>query len=319
MWRKLIPSALQSTVARLMAAGLVLAASLMAGAPPAWAEPAHAAMASAATPAGREAHPALWKLGSGSTTIYLFGTVHALPAGVQWFSGPVANAFAASGELVTEIIDRSPEDMRAIVAAKALLPPGQNLRRMLSPVDRARYERSMRANGLAVNACDSFRPWYAAVALSTRPLLTSGFDPAHGADEELSARAAREARGHEALETPEYQLGLFAALPRATQLRYLHEVVRDMPLVQRELRAMVRAWAAGDAPRLARLMNEDSDDAHMRETLLVQRNKAWAQWIRARLSRPGTVFVAVGAGHLAGPDSVQSQLAIMGITAVRIQ
>ena len=266
-----------------------------------------------------EAHPALWKLRQGATTVYLFGTVHALPPGVAWFTGPVADAFGASGELVTEIIDLPPEDMQKLVAAKALLPPGQNLRLQLNRADRKAFERSMRANGLAENGFDRFRPWYAAVALSTRPLLISGFDPARGADEELSARATHEARKHEALETPEYQLGLFAALPRATQLRYLREVVRHMPSVQRELRAMVRAWEKGDAASLARLMNEDNDDPHMRKALLVDRNRAWARWIKARLSKPGTVFVAVGAGHLAGPDSLLEQLARMGFTAVRVQ
>ena len=264
-------------------------------------------------------HPALWKVTGGAATIYLFGTVHALPAGVPWFTGPVATAFQASGELVTEIIAPKPEDMRSVVAARALLPQGQNLRRMLSARDRVLFEGTMRRNGLAVNAFDAFYPWYAAVALSTRPLLASGYDPARGADEVLSNRAASDAHSHEALETAEYQLGLFAALPRSTQLRYLREVVQHLPSVQRELRSMVRAWEAGDAPRLAQLMNEDNDDPQMRAVLLVDRNKAWAQWIRARLNRPGTVFVAVGAGHLAGADSLQAQLAAMGISAARLQ
>src|SRR6185369_1001930 len=37
----------------------------------------------AATPV-REARPALWKLADADTTIYLFGTIHALPDGVEW-------------------------------------------------------------------------------------------------------------------------------------------------------------------------------------------------------------------------------------------
>lgn len=264
-------------------------------------------------------HPALWKITRGASTIYLFGTVHALPQGVMWFAGPVAKAFDSSGELVTEIIDRSPEEMRPIVAATALLPQGQNLRDELRPTDRLAFERTMRANGLAVDAFDRFRPWYAAVALSTRPLLQSGYDPAHGADEELSAKAVAKGRAHKALETAEYQLGLFAALPRATQLGYLREVVRSMPEVQRELHAMVRAWAAGDANRLARLMNEDDADPHLREVLLLKRNRVWARWIQTRLASPGVVFVAVGAGHLARPGSVLAQLRGLGIRAARVQ
>ena len=36
------------------------------------------------------------------------------------------------------------------------------------------------------------------------------------------------------------------------------------------------------------------------------------------MARPGTVFIAVGAGHLAGPDSVQAALAAHGLRATRV-
>jgi uncharacterized protein len=53
--------------------------------------------------------------------------------------------------------------------------------------------------------------------------------------------------------------------------------------------------------------------------LLVRRNKAWAQWIRARLDQPGTAFIAVGAGHLGGEGSVQDQLKALGVESARVQ
>jgi uncharacterized protein YbaP (TraB family) len=62
-------------------------------------------------------------------------------------------------------------------------------------------------------------------------------------------------------------------------------------------------------------MNEDESDPLLMKVLLVDRNKAWAKWIEDRLKQPGTVFVAVGAGHLAGKDSVQAQLAVDGVKA----
>ena len=47
-------------------------------------------------------------------------------------------------------------------------------------------------------------------------------------------------------------------------------------------------------------------------------NAAWARWINERMQRPGTVFVAVGAGHLAGPASVPSLLGAYGIASERV-
>ena len=52
--------------------------------------------------------------------------------------------------------------------------------------------------------------------------------------------------------------------------------------------------------------------------LLFNRNANWAKWIKARLDNPGTVFIAVGAGHLAGPKDVQDQLETLGIKTQRV-
>jgi uncharacterized protein YbaP (TraB family) len=263
------------------------------------------------------AHPALWRISKGGSTIYLFGTVHALPKGVDWFNGPLVAAFDRSNLLVTEIIDKKPEDMRDIVRAKAMLPEGQNLRAGLSPRTRAALEKALKGNGMPPAMLDGFQPWYAAVMLSTLPLMKSGYDPANGVDARLSTLA--QGKGHEALETPEYQLGLFEALPVATQKRYLTEVAEGAPKITAELGAMIAAWKAGDAPRLARIMNADESDPKLAEVLLIGRTRNWAQWIAKRLETPGTVFIAVGAGHLAGKGSVQDQLKKMGITASRVQ
>jgi uncharacterized protein YbaP (TraB family) len=86
------------------------------------------------------------------------------------------------------------------------------------------------------------------------------------------------------------------------------------------LDAMVAEWLEGDADSLARLMNDDmAGDEALMEKLLWQRNRTWANWVEKRLDTPGTVFVAVGAGHLAGAKSVQADLAAKGIKVSRVQ
>jgi uncharacterized protein YbaP (TraB family) len=84
------------------------------------------------------------------------------------------------------------------------------------------------------------------------------------------------------------------------------------------LKAYYAKWIAGDADGLAAMMNAELDDPLLRKRLLTDRNARWAQWIDQRLKQPGTVFVAVGAGHLAGSDSVQRQLRKRGIKARRV-
>jgi uncharacterized protein len=263
------------------------------------------------------ARPALWKLSDRDTTIYLFGTIHALPQGVNWFNGEVARAFNVSQELVTEIA--GPGDAKNELMRVAILPDGQSLRAMLPERDRAAYEKALTGLQMPAGALDRFEPWYAAIALSTMPLLKAGYGTEHGVEAALDAKAKALKRPHVGLETVEYQLGLFDSLPLDVQKRYLGEIVEHMPTIREELVAIVEEWKRGNAEKLAELMNADEDDPVLVATLITNRNRAWAEWVKARMAKPGTVFLAVGAGHLAGPGSLQDQLRALGFTTTRVQ
>jgi uncharacterized protein YbaP (TraB family) len=82
--------------------------------------------------------PALWKVADEDTTIYLFGTVHALPPGVPWYRDKVAVAFEESKELITEIVDEDQAAVQKAVMATAVLPAGKTLRGMMTPEERAK-------------------------------------------------------------------------------------------------------------------------------------------------------------------------------------
>ena len=110
-------------------------------------------------------------------------------------------------------------------------------------------------------------------------------------------------------------------MPEAMQLAQLGETLAQNDEIAAKLAPMLAAWSAGDVERLAALLNEDEDDSPgpgAAPLLFTERNANWARWIEARMARPGTVFIAVGAGHLAGPDSVQAALAAHGLRATRV-
>lgn len=265
------------------------------------------------------AKPALWKVQRGNTTIWLFGTIHMLPPGIDWFHGPVRDAFEGSQEFVTEIADTDPQEMQQLVAAHATLPQGQSLRGMLTPSLRAAYDKQLAQLQVSSQILDSYEPWYAAVSLSTMSLMRTGFNDQNGVEQVLDARAKQLGRPHGALETAAYQIGLFDSLPIESQKNYFSEVIEQLPTINDQLGQMVVAWRKGDADGLAKLLNTDEDDPMLLKTLLIDRNKNWAGWVKQRLGKPGSVFVAVGAGHLAGPASLQRQLAKQGIRVRRVQ
>jgi uncharacterized protein len=260
--------------------------------------------------------PAMWQVSDEDTTIYLFGTVHALNSDTQWYSGPIARAYEASDELVTEIAIGNPEaDARAIME-RAPLADGQTLRDLMTPENRAQYEDAMVTLGLPVEALDRYEPWYAAMTLTLLQAQTRGFDPQAGAETALAGRAEDKTRT--ALETVDEQIALFDTLPMEAQLVFLDQTVESMKSNVDILALMIDKWLEGDATALAAMMNDEIDDPVLYERLLTARNARWADWIKQRMDRPGTVFVAVGAGHLAGKGSVQDMLRKRGLKVRRV-
>ncbi len=278
-------------------------------------------VATAATPSEQTSTgPGLWKVADEDTTIYLFGTVHALPDSVDWYQGPIESALAASQELVTEIPSSATQDpaSQQLVMTKALLPADQSLRDMLSDSDRTTFETALTKMAMPPAAFDRFEPWFAGMTLSVLPLLKAGYSAESGVEAKLEQLAPADiARG--SLETMEWQIDLFDSLPQESQIAFLMVSAGSIDEIVPMMDRMVAEWVKGDADGLAALMNEGLTDPTLADALLYKRNANWAEWIDTRLDKPGTVFIAVGAGHLAGQKSVQDYLTQRGLTVERVQ
>lgn len=283
------------------------------------AEPAAAATQQA--PAATDADPALWVVKDEDTTIYLFGTVHVLKAGLNWFDEAVKTAFDASDQLMLELV--MPEDQAE--AAKVMIPlaidqSGKTLSSRLDPDQLKAYQAAMASVGLPVAQFDMFEPWFPAITLSVLPLTKLGYDPEQGAEKQLTGFAKTAGKPVAGLETLPEQLGFFDTLPETQQLAFLNAVVKDLDKLGPQLDKMVVLWAKGDPDGLATAMNESlAATPELAKTLLWDRNARWADQLKARMDQPGTVFVAVGAGHLAGQHSVQDYLKERGLTVKRVE
>lgn len=277
----------------------------------------HAATEAAAAPAA--AGPAMWKVADEDTTIYLFGTVHVLPEGIDWYDDTIDTALMGSDVFVTEIpMDASSEAaMQQLTMTKGMLPAGTTLRSLLTPEQTTTYEAALAKLGAPAAAFDPFKPWLAGLTLSILPLMQQGYTPGAGVEKVLLTKIGDKPQG--ALETAEFQLGIFDGMPQDAQVTFMMEAAEGMDEVKPMLDRMVAEWAEGDADELAAIMNEGMTDPAVAEALLYSRNANWAEWIDARMDEPGTVFIAVGAGHLAGAKSVQDYLAEKGITVSRVK
>ncbi len=298
---------------------MLLASVLLAGPVAAQSSPSPAP--AAATAPLKDADPALWVVKDADTTIYMLGTVHVLKPGLSWFDEAVKDAFDKSDEMVIEVMQPDDQDAAMkVMLPLAVDPDGPPLTEKLPEAARPKYAAAMTSLGMPPAALDKFEPWYASVILGLLPLQKAGYDPASGVEMQLSAAAKAANKPVSALEGFEEQLGFFDKLPESDQIGLLVATVDEFDQIGPTLDRMVEDWGKGDPDALAREMNEQLGKLpNVEKVLLTDRNDRWADWIKTRLDKPGTVFMAVGAGHLAGKGSVQDALARRGIKTERVQ
>jgi len=286
----------------------------------AWAIPAAAQTTLTEPPAVtvKDVDPALWVVKDEDTTVYLFGSIHILKPGLGWFDDGVKTAFDSSDQLVLELVEPPAAEVQALFGKLAMDQQGKTLRSKMNEADRAVYEAAMGKLGIPAPAFDPFDPWAAAVTLSLVAMQKSGFDPNSGVEKQLTAAAKVSNKPIAGLETMEFQLGLFDTLPEAEQITFLVETAKLIDEVASTTDKMVAMWASAETESLGQLMNEGLTSRTLYDALLTKRNANWAKWISARMAKPGVTFMAVGAGHLAGPTSVQNLLPAYGLSATRV-
>jgi uncharacterized protein YbaP (TraB family) len=250
------------------------------------------AAANFATPtyAPAEPAPAIFVVRDADTTIYLFGTFHALDGRSEWFNDRVRSAFDQSNELVLETV--IPEGPLVQVP-----PPPRQLRTM------------------SMTPSASF---LASTRMAIRAGRSRGLQVDNGADMVLRRAAEADGKSVEGLETLQSQLNMFTRMPAAGAAPAPGSP-KAMTSLSDSMLEMQEAWKQGDQAVFVRMLGQLERGApETYRMMFTERNSRWADWIRARMQTPGTVFVAVGAGHLAGKDSVLVQLAQRGIPSARV-
>ncbi|MFN4069318.1 MAG: TraB/GumN family protein [Brevundimonas aurantiaca] len=304
-----------------VAAGLALVFAI-AGAPTqvlAQAAPAPAAAAAAAPIQGEG--PALWVIKDADSTLYLFGSVHVLRPTTGWASPRVNAAFDSATDVWFEITN--PEDQAAMMPLiqQYGLSPQTPLSSRLTPEELAQLDVAAKTIGASAAQLDPLKPWLAALSLSVAPLVKAGYDPQSGVELALKARAQAAGKRLHGFETLEKQVGMLATLPDDVQLEFLRETLKDFDEAVEMLDSMVEAWAKGDVQALDRIVVEEmkTDAPELYKVLLVDRNTDWANQIQTLLQGSGAAFIAVGAAHLTGDDSVQSILQSRGVAVETVE
>jgi uncharacterized protein YbaP (TraB family) len=303
---------LENDMAGLAALGRTVRAALVAGlaAASAWAAPALA-------------QPALWAVKDADSTIYFLGTVHLLRPDTQWHSEKLDAAIAQASELWLELpttnLQKMQGEMLALVGRYGISP--RRLSADLTPDELKTLDEAAKVSGMRAAQLDNFRPWFAALTISTSAIQAAGYDPTSGVDSKIEAAFGERGIAPRGLETAEQQIKVFAGMSREEELEYLRQAIADYREASSELDRMVANWASGDIAAMEEMFVEEmkADDQALYDALLTNRNANWVMQVEKMLEGKGVIFIAVGAGHLVGPDSVIAMLEAKGIKAERVQ
>ena len=273
--------------------------------------------------APQSGRPALWKVSDADTTIYLFGTIHLLPDNFQWRTAKFDEALTASQQLVVETIvdEKNPTSIMSAMTSLAFNTP--NLPPLISrvpPKARPALAAAIKKSGFPPQGFDRMETWAAAFILLGNQYRDMHLKGDQGVEAVLRSNFATAGKPIGELETNLEQFSFFDRLPEKAQVNLLEGAIDDSKATDQEFAGMLKAWSKGDVRAIARTFDRDLEASpELAQALIHTRNANWSKWIEQRMAQPGAVMIAVGAGHLAGPDSVIAKLKKDGYRVQRVQ
>jgi len=262
--------------------------------------------------------PAIWVAKDENSTLYLYGTVHLVPIGMDWQRDDLWEAFDRAGSVWFEV----PNDNRArdiadqLTRSKGYQPPGQRLSRDWGQYETKLLEIASVSGDIPLPVLDTLRPWLAADLITIAAAQQAGLSADLSADEALRSRARRSSKYVRYLDRIQDQIALSADLPEDEQIENLLRTLERYNKIGPELNAIAEEWVTGDIPGLERRLAE-AVTGENRERLFTARNKGWVESFETWMEGSGTGFAAVGVGHLVGEDSLISLLREAGFEVQR--
>lgn len=263
------------------------------------------------------ARPAFWIVRDHDSVIFLFGSMHVLPPGLDWRPPELDTALAEADDLwfETPLGPEADGEVRRLVAERGYFRRGRSLGPLLSPLGRERLARLGPPLGVAPAFLDPMEPWLAEMNLTMAAIGRSGASAHHGVEDQIDAAAPRKVR-RRAFETVAFQIGIFDTAPLTDQLASLEDTLDEIETDPGAYDALLAAWLSGDVAALEAISGRRliAVSPYLYRRLLPERNERWTRLIRKRLSGHGATVMVVGAAHLIGPDGIPARLRAQGVT-----
>ena len=267
------------------------------------------------------ADPAAWRVqGKSGGELTLLGSMHVLRPS-DYPLPPTVNALIDGADNIVMEIDLDDVDgaQQQLIVQKAMLPQGKVLADVIDADAYRLVTQHMSALGVDVKALEHFEPWFLALTVLDIGMRKLGFQPDRGVEQYVLARARGAGKEIVGLETLEFQMGLFDALPREQQQALLEQTLDELDEGAAVLDKMVASWRAGELESLSAELFEEFDGyPGLYEKLVTKRNSSWVPLLEGMLADGNRHLVVVGALHLVGPDNVIDLLKMRGHEVERL-
>ncbi|WP_449396095.1 TraB/GumN family protein [Devosia riboflavina] len=267
------------------------------------------------------AAPAIWKVSDGDSSVWLFGSIHMLPDGMEWRTEIFDNLLDEADRIYfeTDLGMAAQTRILALTMERGFARDGVLLNHRIDAKLMSKVRAAAETYAVPVPTLLAMQPWMAASTISVAALTAAGYDPTKGVETTLVGEIPVERQGF--LETAEQQLEAIAGGSEADQIQMLVATLAETDGLAEMVDTMVAGWLEGTPDVVADIFLADLGaygDAFV-DRLITQRNKNWVEQIVTMLETDEEALLVVGAGHLVGPDSVVTLLEQQGFSSERVQ
>jgi uncharacterized protein YbaP (TraB family) len=235
--------------------------------------------------------------------LFFCGTIHILREEDYPLSPAYEGAYANSDKLVLELPPNSSAGQR--MGELGTYPDDTSLEAHVSKDIWAGVKKWASQRKLNLAMLNRFRPWYLSLVITSTEYTALGAKSDIGVDQYFEARAKKDGKPGEGLETVEFQLQLFAKLTDAQQQNLLEQTLAEIHTLPQEYDKMITAWKNGSLDELHDMLFDEAERyPELMELFLTSRNRAWIDPLDKMLKKGDKAMILVGAGHLAGKTGV---------------
>ena len=262
-------------------------------------------------------HPVtMWRIDGKTNSVYVLGSIHLLREQDHPLPSVIDDAYVDAEVIVMELDmdDMDPAYTQMAFNRAGVMSDGTTLRDLMGDEAYLRAEELAAAVDIPLDMLAQSEPWLAAMTVELMLLYRIGFNPLLGVEMTMTARAARDGKPIEGLETVDEQLAFLDGLPLDVQSEMLIQALAEGATLDGSIDALIDAWRHGDMSILeSGLLDSIEEQSELNEVLITGRNRRWAEAIAGWLGDDQDYLVIVGALHLVGDEGVPALLAKRGL------